>query len=707
MPTVTTSTASVSYTGSGTTGPFTVPFYFLDDSHLLVTKETIATGARSTLVLTTDYTVSGEGEQAGGTVTLVSSLSSSYRLHIDRNVPLTQTSAYPRNDPFPAATHEQAVNKLTMIDQQQEAKLGRTLMAPTGETPDELPAAVERASKYLAFDANGDPIASTGTGTDTGLRGDLADTDSLTLGAALVGYKLPGTNTVASNVMNVVRDRPRSLFEFFTASQKSNARAGLGPDVTDAFQDAINEIGNTTVLRNCALRIPNCVISIEDTITAEMKALQLIGQGYGNSSSTGGSVILWNGSANIAMLKLRRCVMAEIARIRFAGNIANAPHGIEINALSGDSPVNTRFNLHDLWLGAYTGGDGGTYGKLADCIKTSGLDAQNDQSSFRNSYCQGFSGAGFRAHATQQVLWLIDTVTFNGSYSTSIGVYSGSRHNKLVNCGFATNNVDIYIAGDGSIAWDQIFSEGSTQFINAPNGATITGKGGYWQAGSNLISTGVVADIVASSTALVILENFLFTRESGVTPSPAETWKMRGPKCSLYARNVGLESSAAPTDFFDLDTDSSGDWRKLEVYGDDGSGTGKTVETRRVWTHGMSTTGWTPADGSGAGLSITVTEATFERFGDLVFAPFSITYPATADATAARIGGLPWTVLNGASDTQGGFIVYQDTGTAMTLIANRNAKTIEFVKPDGTKFTNADLTGAIINGTLIYRTSEA
>lgn len=254
MPTVALETATVSYTGSGTTGPFTVPFYFLEDSHLLVVKETIATGVRATLVLTTEYTVSGADDSAGGTVTLIASLSSAYKLHVERNVPITQTSAYPRNDPFPAATHERAVNKLTMIDQQLSAKLQRALLAPVGETPEDLPSLVDRASMFLAFDSDGDPIASSGTGTDSGLRVDLASTGA-TPGAALLGVKESVTGAAATTLSAYLNLKVKGLRRTFGA---------VGDGVTNDYTQIaaawnsgkIIEVEDGTFLFNTGLPAP-------------------------------------------------------------------------------------------------------------------------------------------------------------------------------------------------------------------------------------------------------------------------------------------------------------------------------------------------------------------------------------------------------------------------------------------------------------------
>lgn len=51
---------------------------------------------------------------------------------------------------------------------------------------------------------------------------------------------------------------------------------------------------------------------------------------------------------------------------------------------------------------------------------------------------------------------------------------------------------------------------------------------------------------------------------------------------------------------------------------------------------------WTPADGSGAGLSLTVANAKYVKVGNLVMITAEINYPSTADASAAVISGLPF-----------------------------------------------------------------
>lgn len=52
-------------------------------------------------------------------------------------------------------------------------------------------------------------------------------------------------------------------------------------------------------------------------------------------------------------------------------------------------------------------------------------------------------------------------------------------------------------------------------------------------------------------------------------------------------------------------------------------------------------TTWTPADNSGAALSLTINYATYSRVSNIIRFTASITYPSTADTDNAIIGGLP------------------------------------------------------------------
>ena len=120
--TVSNTTAKNTYTGDGADTTFDFDFSVLDESHLSVSFKNTSTGVITSKTLTTDYTVSGTGNDVGrtnyssGTITIVSTTASaSEQVIIVRSVPKTQAVDYVENDTFPAETHEEALDKLTMI----------------------------------------------------------------------------------------------------------------------------------------------------------------------------------------------------------------------------------------------------------------------------------------------------------------------------------------------------------------------------------------------------------------------------------------------------------------------------------------------------------------------------------------------------------------------------------------------------------------
>lgn len=169
--TVATTANRVTYTGDGSTTAFPVSFPFYDNTDLVVIERVISTGAETTKTLTTHYTVSG-GSGSTGTVTAVTAPASTVQWIIKRVLPITQSIDYTPNDPFPASTHEEGLDRGVMRDQQLDEELDRSIKFPATDSTSlspTLPSSIDRASKYFAFDANGEPIASTGPTGDSSI----------------------------------------------------------------------------------------------------------------------------------------------------------------------------------------------------------------------------------------------------------------------------------------------------------------------------------------------------------------------------------------------------------------------------------------------------------------------------------------------------------------------------------------------------------
>ncbi len=169
--TVSTETAGISYDGNGITTVFSVPFYFLESSHIRVVLRSSA-GVEYTKTLTTDYTVAGSGTNPStATVTCVSfTPATGEKLRIVRDPPLTQETDYVENDPFPAETHEKALDKLTMIDQAIASDVSRALKWPeTSSASSLLPDPAGNGNRFLANNPSGTAIvfADSGSGSLT------------------------------------------------------------------------------------------------------------------------------------------------------------------------------------------------------------------------------------------------------------------------------------------------------------------------------------------------------------------------------------------------------------------------------------------------------------------------------------------------------------------------------------------------------------
>jgi len=158
--TVSSATTRNSYSGNGSTDVFAYGFKIFDDDDITVIIRTDSTGAETTKTKTTHYTVSGVGNSSGGNVTFTSGNipASGETVVLLRTTARTQLTDYVPNDPFPAATHEDALDKLTFIAQELEEEIGRSLKVSQANviaTSEFTADATARANKILGFDSSG------------------------------------------------------------------------------------------------------------------------------------------------------------------------------------------------------------------------------------------------------------------------------------------------------------------------------------------------------------------------------------------------------------------------------------------------------------------------------------------------------------------------------------------------------------------------
>lgn len=160
--TVSTTTNKISYTASGSQSTFAYPFKIFNEDDLNVYVRISGTD-----VLKTNYTVTGAGEENGGNIIFVAPYkpSAGEIVTIIRVLDMIQDTDYLPNDPFPAETHEDALDYRCMVEQQIQEQIGRGItVALTDQATDlELPNETSRANRFLIFDDDGNVSVSATT----------------------------------------------------------------------------------------------------------------------------------------------------------------------------------------------------------------------------------------------------------------------------------------------------------------------------------------------------------------------------------------------------------------------------------------------------------------------------------------------------------------------------------------------------------------
>lgn len=182
-----------------------------------------------------------------------------------------------------------------------------------------------------------------------------------------------------------------------------------------------------------------------------------------------------------------------------------------------------------------------------------------------------------------------------------------------------------------------------------------------------LAGTEVLPIVQSSSTKQVSVANLTAGRAISATQLTLTTGNL------IVANGQGIDFSATP-----------------------GTGTSELLADYEEGT-------WTPVDGSGAGLIYSAATGYYTRIGRIVTVVFNVVYPSTVDASAARIGGLPFTAANTANGLSNGcFNINTSTQISQPSIIANDTKFAALVTNAGISSTNANLSLATMQGGLTY-----
>ena len=209
------------YIGNSIATSFSFAFRVFTVDDLRLYRTVLATGEETALTRGVDYSVALNVDQSvtpGGAVTYPlsgSPMASTHSLIMISNVAYDQQTALPTGGAYRAEIVERAFDKVTILAQQLQDGLTRTIRTPElAAGLSELADAPDRALKLLAFDAAGDVtlvVPSDQSAATLALH--LDDDTDAARGAGMVAFD-PGVEYPAGSVGARLRPTDRSLEDF-------------------------------------------------------------------------------------------------------------------------------------------------------------------------------------------------------------------------------------------------------------------------------------------------------------------------------------------------------------------------------------------------------------------------------------------------------------------------------------------------------------
>ncbi len=442
--TVTVTTTRNSFAGNGTQGPHSIGFTILDATHIQVywdkgsASTATPTGLSASGYLTKDthYTVQNAGTSSNATITYIATgwtVSSDVNyppvgdtIVVTRNVALTQGSDYTNNSTIDAETIENSFDKLTQITQQLDdgkdysIKFASNLAGSTGfnSTADTAGTItqnkLDRISKILAFDDNGDISVTQELGT---YKGNWATGQNYVL-RDLVKQSSASDSSTQNNVY-ICTTAHASTGSYLTENDTSNWTlvlevAAAQASANTATTQATNAANSATAAANSATAAANSATTAgNEATTATTKASEAsTSASNAASSATAAATSAANAAASY-----------DSFDDRYLGTMADTASG-------GGNGVSGTFNATI---------DGPSNDNDGNALATGALYFNTTDGEMRV-----YDGSNWIAASAAQNATVLDyTYTLSGSDST----ISGADDNSATLSFSAQESVDVFLNG--------------------------------------------------------------------------------------------------------------------------------------------------------------------------------------------------------------------------------------------------------------------
>ena len=270
--TISSTTVKNSYSGDGSQTTFVYGYKIFANTDIKVIIRSAA-GTETVKSLTTHYTVTGVGNASGGNVVFTSGNipTNTETVVLIRDVPQTQAIDYIANDPFPAETHEEGLDRATMTTQQVQEELDRAIKISRTNTMTSTEFAVgatARASKVLGFDANGELTVTQelgtnrgnwSSGTDYNARDIVKDTSTNNIFLVNTAHTASGSQPLTTNANSAKYDLIVDASSATTSAATATAQATIA--TTKASEAATSATTATTKASEAATSASNASTS--------------------------------------------------------------------------------------------------------------------------------------------------------------------------------------------------------------------------------------------------------------------------------------------------------------------------------------------------------------------------------------------------------------------------------------------------------------
>jgi hypothetical protein len=586
--TISSTTVRNSYSGDGTTDTFTYNFKIFQDSDIQVIIRS-ANGTETIKTITTHYTVTDAGVASGGTVVFTAGNipTNTETVVLRRNIPQTQAIDYIANDPFPAESHEEGLDRATMAIQQIQEEVTRSLKLSKTNTMTSTEftvGATARANKILAFDAAGEISVTQELGT----------------------YK--GTDATITTEAYVQRDIVKST----SATQLNNVYICVGDSVvgdlltdTDHFDllvDAVSAAASATAAASSATDAETAQTAAETAQTAAELAETNAETAETNAAASEAAAAA--SEANAATSETSNAATSETNAATSESNASTS----ESNASTSASTATTQAGIATTQAGIATtqAGNASTSASNASTSESNAATSESNAATSASNAATSESNAAASAAAAATAADNFDDV------------YLGAKANDptLDNDGDALNAGDLYYnTTSGNLkyytgsAWIAVTSGGITDLVQD----TSPQLGGMLDVNGQAIGDGTLELVKFAETASAVNE---------ITVTNAAT--TTAPEISATGDDTDIDLKLTPKGAGKLNLDGikfpNADGTANQILKTDGSGVLSFTDafTGIAW-QSVQTTSFTASAGNAYPCNTTS-------------AGFTVTLPATPSA---------------------------------------------------------------------------